>query len=73
MLFRSAFVTGPERGNAKGVTRKGAGKGPLSVNSGGPWHGNRPLSVVNVFGVFGPVHAWFTSNAEGVIHVFRKT
>ena len=43
------IVTGPERCNQKGVTRKAAEK-PLKKNSlGGPWHGNVPLSVVTPF------------------------
>ena len=43
--LNSVPLTGPERGNRKGVTRKAAEKLPKKVNLGGPWHGNVPLSV----------------------------
>jgi hypothetical protein len=39
------MITGPERGNRKGVTRKTAEKLPKNVYLGGPWHEKLPKKV----------------------------
>jgi hypothetical protein len=59
-------VTGPERGNRNGVTRKAAEKLPKKMNLGGPWHGTVPLSVVTPFPLplSGPVDVAFDKNRQ---------